>query len=473
MMSEQGLIPLGEAFRRLSIAAPDATAVTEVPVAGVGTARTVTRRELEACSNRLARTLLAVGVTEGSLVTIGLPNGVSFVETCLAAWKCGATPQPVSHRLPEAERRAIIEVARPSVVITEPLDPTSDDDSPIEPYRVAPSWKAPTSGGSTGRPKVILSTEPALVHPSRRPPFRGSRDGTQLVAGPLYHNAPFVYAFTGLFAGNHLVVMCGFDALGALRLIEQHRVDWIVLVPTMMSRMLKVRDSMDVPPDISSLNGMLHLAAPCPPWVKEAWIHWIGPERVWELYGGTEQQGVTYIRGDDWLAHRGSVGRPEPGTMRILAADGHEVPPGVVGEIWMKPPNRPTYRYLGATPRTADGWESLGDLGSMDRDGYLYISDRREDLIISGGANIYPAEVEAALDEHPDVLSCAVVGLPDEDLGQAVRAIVQVSRSVTEREILAFLAQRLARYKLPRSFEFVTWPVRDDAGKVRRSSFRP
>jgi bile acid-coenzyme A ligase len=159
--------------------------------------------------------------------------------------------------------------------------------------------------------------------------------------------------------------------------------------------------------------------------------------------------------------------------MRILAADGHEVPPGVVGEIWMKPPSRATYRYLGATPRTADGWESLGDLGSMDRDGYLYISDRREDLIISGGANIYPAEVEAALDEHPDVLSCAVVGLPDEDLGQAVRAIVQVSRSVTEREIMAFLAERLARYKLPRSFEFVTWPVRDDAGKVRRSSFRP
>jgi bile acid-coenzyme A ligase len=217
------------------------------------------------------------------------------------------------------------------------------------------------------------------------------------------------------------------------------------------------------------------MAAPCPPWVKEAWIDWLGGEKIWELYAGTEAQAVTIIRGDEWLAHPGSVGRVSVGEMKVVGPDGDELPPGEVGEIYLRtsPEGSPTYRYVGAEARTMPGnWESLGDLGYFDADGYLYLSDRRADMILSGGANIYPAEVEAARMEHPAVPGAAVIGLPDEDLGNRVHAVVQVEGSASEDELRAFLAERLVRYKVPRTFELVTWQVRDDAGKVRRSALR-
>jgi bile acid-coenzyme A ligase len=205
--------------------------------------------------------------------------------------------------------------------------------------------------------------------------------------------------------------------------------------------------------------------------VKEGWIDWIGADKVWELYAGTEAQGVTIISGTEWIQHRGTIGKPAEGTMKVLDAEGTEVPRGEVGEIWMKPPEQKTYEYIGAEAcRNADGWESLGDMGWMDDDGYLYIADRRTDLILSGGANIYPAEVEAALEEHPAVLSCAVIGVPDEDLGQRVHAIVQLSSDVGDDDLRTFLRERLVQYKVPRTFERSDGPVRDDAGKVRRSA---
>jgi bile acid-coenzyme A ligase len=157
--------------------------------------------------------------------------------------------------------------------------------------------------------------------------------------------------------------------------------------------------------------------------------------------------------------------------MRILDPDGRDLPAGEVGEVFMRPA-APTYHYIGADARVREGWESLGDMGWMDEDGYLYLADRRADLILSGGANVYPAEVEAALEEHPQVRSCAVVGLPDEDLGQRVHAVVQLDRTVTDDELRRHLAERLVRYKIPRTFERVDEPVRDDAGKVRRSAWR-
>jgi bile acid-coenzyme A ligase len=208
--------------------------------------------------------------------------------------------------------------------------------------------------------------------------------------------------------------------------------------------------------------------------LKQAWIDWLGPDRIWELYAGTEAQGVTTISGRDWLAHRGSVGRPVGSEMRILDPDGNELPPGEVGEIWMRPAagHPPTYRYIGATARERDGWESLGDMGSMDSDGFVYIADRRADMILSGGANVYPAEVEAALEEHPMVRSCAVIGLPDEDMGHRIHAVVQVAGEVSDDELRTHLAERLVGYKIPRSFERTQQPVRDDAGKVRRSSLQ-
>jgi bile acid-coenzyme A ligase len=217
------------------------------------------------------------------------------------------------------------------------------------------------------------------------------------------------------------------------------------------------------------------MAAPCPPWLKEAWIGWLGGERILELYGGTEAQAITFITGDEWLTHRGSVGRPLVGEIRVLDPDGNELPPGQVGEIWMRrgPDAPPTYRYVGAQARSRPGnWESLGDMGHLDAEGYLYLSDRETDMILVGGSNVYPAEVEAALDEHPAVASSCVIGLPDEEYGNTVHAIVQAHETLTGAELEAFLASRLVKYKRPRTYEFVATPLRGDDGKVRRSALR-
>jgi bile acid-coenzyme A ligase len=296
----------------------------------------------------------------------------------------------------------------------------------------------------------------------------------QLVPGPLYHNAPLSLSTAGLLLGHHLIVLPKFDAVAALEAIDAHRVTWVNLVPTMMSRMLRAIEAEPARFDLSSLRVVWHMAAPCAEWLKQAWIDLVGAEKLMELYGGTEGQSATTISGTDWLTHRGSVGKPIIGEMIILDAEGKPATPGAVGEIFMRRPEGtpPTYRYIGAEAREVDGWETLGDLGWMDEEGFLYVSDRRTDLILSGGANVYPAEVEAAIDTHPGVLSSVVVGLPDADLGQRVHALVQAAGDLTEDELRAHLSERIVRYKIPRSFEFVDAPLRDDAGKVRRTELR-
>ncbi|HVM10775.1 MAG TPA: AMP-binding protein [Acidimicrobiales bacterium] len=473
--------PIGAAVRWLAEQQPDRPAITEVPVDGahIREERTVTRMELEKRTNRLARTYERLGVTEGSFVTIGLPNGIDFYEASIAAWKLGATPQPVSHKLPERERKEIIELAKPSLVVTEVIEPDEDaSDEPILPDRTAPSYKAPTSGGSTGRPKLIVSGQKGEVDPEGPRGFGAGHNGTELVPGPLYHNAPFMFSMSALFAGNHIIVMPRFDALRAVQLVAEHQVDWMLLVPTMMLRMHRLPEEVKQQYPLDSLKGILHLAAPCPPWLKEAWIEWIGADKVWELYAGTEAQGVTIIGGEEWMAHRGTVGKATPGRMKIVdPGTGEECPPGEIGELWMKPPEGgKTYQYIGAEARRDDeGWESLGDMGYIDEDGYLYLADRRTDMILAGGANIYPAEVEAALDEHPAIASCAVIGIPDDDFGNRVHAVIELdpkAGEVTDDELRAFLKERLVSYKIPRSFERVEGQVRDDAGKVRRSGLR-
>ena len=447
--------------------------------------RSLTRRELDLASNRLARAYADLGVGPDDLVTVGLPNGVEHYVACAAIWKLGATPQPVSARLPPAELAALVELADPPLLVGVDLpgrrsvpagfDALSYDDAPL-PDRWARSWKAPTSGGSTGRPKLILSGTPALVDPTVAAVPYMPRDGVQLVPGPLYHNGPFIYSMRGLLSGQSLVVMERFDAERVLQLVEEHRVTWMLLVPTMMQRIWRLPTQVREAYDLSSLESVLHLGAPCGPELKRAWIDWLGPERVYEVYAGTESQGVTVIRGDEWLQRPGSVGRPALGTaFRVLDPDGRDVPPGTVGEVFMMPPDGPgtTYSYRGAQPRSVDGWESLGDLGRLDADGYLYLADRSADLILSGGANVYPAEVEAALDTHPAVRSSAVIGLPDDDLGERVHAVVDVADAeVDPAELVAHVARQLVRYKVPRTVELVREPLRDDAGKVRRSALR-
>ncbi len=449
-------------------------------------AQTITRGELDRRTNRLARAYEQLGVGQDDLVTIALPNSIEFYESCIAVWKLGATPQPVSSRLPPAELEAIVELANPPIVVGVPENvgrrtfvpagfaPDPDLSDEVLPERIAASWKAPTSGGSTGRPKLILSGTRGVTQLGTGGAFAVPMESVVLIPGPLYHNAPFMFGAIGIFRGCHVVVMPRFDAADMLELIERHRVAWTFVVPTMMSRVMRLPEAERLARDVSSLKTAWHGAAPCPPWVKEAWIEWLGGDVIWELYAGTEGQGLCVIQGGDWLAHRGSVGRPVFGKMKIVGAEGAELPTGETGEIYMLPPDRehPTYRYLGAEPKVMDGWESIGDMGWMDDDGYVYIADRRTDLILAGGANIYPAEVEAALDEHPLIVSSAVIGLPDEDLGQSVHAIVQTRGEVMSEELNDFLSGRLVRYKIPRSYEFVTEPLRDDAGKVRRSQLR-
>jgi len=474
-------VSLGQTFTDLASSQPD-----EVALVCEDTA--LTRSELESRANRLARRFVELGVRQDSLVTIGLPNGIDFVEATLATWKAGATPQPISSKLPGTELASILELAHPALTVGMEHDADTGaalegthpavgevSDAPLG-LHAAASWKAPTSGGSTGTPKLIIDGRPAVAETTARLAelLRIKPTDTVLITGPLYHNAVFMTMATALTTGARVVVMPRFDAALALELVERQRVSWMYAVPTMMHRILRLPDGVKDGVDLSSLRTVYHFGAPCAPWLKRAWIGWFGPDAVWELYAGTEAQAATAIGGREWLSHEGSVGRPVSGEMKILDPDGAAVPPGHVGEVWMRPGEgrRSHYTYVGASPREIGGWESLGDMGHMDEDGYLYLADRDTDMILSGGANIYPAEVEAALDEHPAIMSSCVVGLPDDDLGNAVHAIVQLDRLVTDDEMREHLGGRLVRYKIPRTFERVEFPLRDDAGKVRRGTLR-
>jgi bile acid-coenzyme A ligase len=462
---------------------PDRPAITMLD-------QTMSRAELDRRSNRLARVFMERGVKQGDIVSIALPNGLAFFEAVFATWKCGAVPNPMSAKMPLAEMQAMVETAQSRLVIGGPealrvdnrlpadfVADSSYADAPV-PTVVSPYWKAIGSGGSTGRPKLIVSHTPGQVDP-QNPGFRHQLDGVTLNPGPLYHNGPFMSSFNGLFAGNHIINMPRFDEEEALRLIATYRVDFVSLVPTMMSRMCRLPLDVRAKYDISCLRSIMHTASSCPVWVKQAWIDWIGPEKVFEGYGATEQQGAAAISGTEWLEHKGSVGKAVPGCkILILDAAGNPLPPGEIGEIYFVPddPTRTTYHYLGAEPRKKHGGDSPGDMGYLDADGYLFIADRRTDMIVSGGANIYPAEVEAALDSHPQVRTSAVIGLPHDDYIAAVHAIVDVApntdKVALEADLRTYLKSHLAPYKIPRSFEFVHQPLRDDAGKVRRGQLR-
>lgn len=473
--------PYVRVLTRLADADPDRIAIT------CG-AESITRGELERQANRLARAYAAQGVGFGDYVTIGLPNSVGFVAAVLATWKLGAVPQPISYRLPVIERQAIVALAQSALIVGAdaadhpgyaclPLDhavAATFSDAPHEEL-VSPAMKAPTSGGSTGRPKLIVSGSEAVGSSAVSEVIFGtSPDDVQLVPGPLYHNAPFTMLLGGLFQGQHVVLMQKFDATAALEAIAASKVTWLQVVPTMMTKMIRAYELEPDRYDLSSVRQLWHMASVCPQWLKQKWIDLLGADSVWEMYGGTETQAVSIISGGEWLEHRGSVGCPVLGEMTVLDDAGKESAVGEVGEIYMRSgAGMPaSYRYIGAVAKVnADGWESLGDLGWRDADGYLYISDRRTDMIVAGGANIYPAEVETAIEAHPAVESVVVVGLPHPDLGQAVHAIVQAD-GITAEDLLAFLQERLVRYKIPRSIEFVDTPLRDDAGKARRSALR-
>jgi bile acid-coenzyme A ligase len=341
---------------------------------------------------------------------------------------------------------------------------------------VSPNERAIASGGSTGRPKLILLANPALHDPAA-PATVLAPKGCVLVPGPLYHAAPFGSMTQAMLAGEPTVLMRRFDASRCLQLVERHGVDQILFVPTMLHRIWRLPEAERRSRDVSSLRIVFTGSAPCPPWLMRCWIEWLGPDVMHELYGGTERIGGTFITGREWLEHPGSVGRPTRGSgIRIVDPEtGELLKPGEVGEIYMLPAGGPgsTYRYVGAQARASDdGWESVGDMGRLDADGYLYLADRRTDMILCGGRNIYPAQVEAAIDSHPAVASSAVIGLPDDDMGQRIHAVVQATAPLNEKGLREHLAEQIVHYAIPSSYEFVDFPLRDDAGKLRRFALR-
>ncbi|CAB4562682.1 MAG: AMP-binding protein [Actinobacteria bacterium] len=474
------MISFLDRLEELAAQQPDAPAVTCQD-------DTVSRAQLLTLGNNLALHLAEHGTKEGDMVTVAVPNSIDFFIAYVAAWRLGATPQPISSRLPQRELDALIELANPSAIVgvnhgeypgrtCVPFGfRAPDGDASHLPWVISSAWKAPTSGGSTGRPKLIVSGDPAALNPDAPVPLLMDPGGCLVMPGPLYHNGPAVWSCQAWLHGLHVVLLPKFDAEATLQAIEQHQGSVLYMVPTMMKRILRLPDDIRLKYDMSTLRVVWHLAEPCPEWLKQAWIDWLGPERIFELYAGTEAQTATTISGIEWLTHRGSVGRVIPGTVKVTGENGEELPVGEMGEVWMRSLREsPTYRYVGATARTLEGgWESLGDMGRLDDEGYLYLGDRASDMILSGGANIYPAEIESALQEHPHVRSCAVIGLPDDDKGNIVYAIVEADKNqVSEDELKGFLGERLVAYKVPRSFEFVDVPLRDDAGKVRRSALR-
>jgi bile acid-coenzyme A ligase len=474
-------VSYGRALTQLAEEDPERVAV-------VFEGESMTRDALERAANRMARAFVDHGVQRGRLVTIGLPNGFEFIVACVAAWKCGAIPNPISSRLPKPEREGILALADPALAIGfEDIDhphpslpagfepSASLSDSPLR-DAVSPNERAIASGGSTGRPKLILLRAAALHDPDR-PATVLSPKGSVLIPGPLYHAAPFGSLTQALLAGEKVVLLRRFDASRCLALIEEHRVDQILFVPTMMHRIWRLPEDERKRRDVSSLRVVFSGSAPCPQWLMANWIEWLGADVMHELYGGTERIGGTMISGSEWLEHPGSVGRPTRATqIRIVDPETQrELPSGEIGEIYMMPAGGrgSTTASAGAQARaTDDGWESVGDMGHLDADGYLYIADRRTDMILCGGRNIYPAQIEAALESHPAVASSAVIGLPDEDMGQRVHAIVQALHPIDAAALSDHLEGRIVAYSIPRSFEFVEAPLRDEAGKVRRWELR-
>jgi acyl-CoA synthetase (AMP-forming)/AMP-acid ligase II len=347
------------------------------------------------------------------------------------------------------------------------------------------------SSGTTGRPKGIVP--PSVGGPIGAPTtftmlvqglFGGGESTTYLSPAPLYHAAPSGWALAVHRLGGAVVTTKRFDPVEFLEAIEQHRVTLAQVVPTHMVRLLKLPEAERTRFDLSSLEILVHAAAPCPPDVKRAMIEWLGPV-VHEYYSGSEGVGFTAIGPDEWLAHPGSVGRSLMGAVHIVDDDGNEVPARTEGQVWFEPPGR--FEYHGDPEKTAAafdarGWSTLGEVGWVDEEGYLYLTDRVSNMIISGGVNIYPREVEDALIVHPGVVDVAVIGVPDADMGESVRAIVQPVEPLADSqvdpdafadELITFCRERIAHYKCPRSVVFVDELPRLPTGKIARRLLPP
>ena len=485
-----------------------------------GSAASLSYRELEARSNQIAHLFYERGLRTGDHIAVLMENQLELFPVVWAAQRSGLLYTPVNWHLQQDEAAYIVDNCEAQVLVyaaslahlaraatqaaprlkstlvvgeasegglgagVEGSERLSDaiagmPTTPL-PGAVEGSYMF-YSSGTTGRPKGILpelTGEPfgagLSIDATMHNAFGFGSDSVYLSPGPLYHAAPMGWTFGTVRNGGTVVAMERFDAEQTLALIEKHRVTHVQFVPTMFVRMLKLPDETRLKYDVSSLQVVVHAAAPCPIEVKDRMIEWFGPKLL-EYYAGSEGNGFFMIDTPDWLTHKGSVGKALIGTPHICDEDGNELGPNEVGMIWMSGSRK--FSYHGDAAKTASvyndkGWSTLGDLGHLDDEGYLYLSARRGDLILSGGVNIYPREIEDALTLHPAVLDVAVIGLPDDEMGQRVHAVVQPAPDVTpgpelEKELIAFARDHVAHYKAPRSVSFEDVP-RLPSGKIRR-----
>ncbi|MGP4017540.1 AMP-binding protein [Saccharopolyspora sp. 5N708] len=472
----------------------------------------VTFGELGARVNRISHALRSLGLSSGDVVAAVVHNGVEYFELVLATGQVGLYLVPINYRLAPPEMVYIITDCGARVVVAHAeqagtlevgdgvhryvvggeidgwlsyseLVAAAPDTLPEE--RAAGAVMGYTSG-TTGRPKGVrrpLSAAApersiealALANLAGYGVVPG--DGVHLVCSPLYHAAPGNFAVWFLHAGHTVVVHERFDAEATLRAIDHHRVTSSHMVPTHFHRMLSLPPGTRSSYDLSSMRVLIHAGAPCPVAVKQQMFEWVGPI-IWEYLGATEGL-VTRISPDEWLTKPGAVGRPLPGvTVRIRDESGVEQPRGQVGTIYFTAPEFEYHNNPDATAAVReDQLVTVGDVGYVDDDGYLFMADRRTDLIVSGGVNIYPAEIEQRLITHPAVADAAVVGVPDEEWGQSVLAVVQPMVGVTPSEELAeelraYCSRALAGFKRPRRIEFLSDFPRTESGKLQRRALR-
>jgi bile acid-coenzyme A ligase len=479
-MTDDEVVGYGDRIAALAEQDPTSAVLRVVAVDGAETV--VTSPELHRRSTQIARALQARGTERGTRVAVGLRNSPEFVMTVLAAWKLGATPVPVRWDLPDWERERVLAVIDGVSVGADDLPwlaATADDDATPLPSVISPQTNGICSSGSTGSPKVILMDKPGVFDEMVGMPFAASwgpvaRPQTVLVMAPMYHTNGFAALFS-LLAGDHLVVLQKFDAARIVDLIEAHGVTTFTATTLMLQRIADLPGVDDR--DLGSIVWILQGAAVISETLVRRWIDLLGAERFYQSYGMTEGIGLCAIRGDEWLEHPGSVGRGYRDTeLRILDPDGNELPPGDIGEIYMKSPNSGMFQYLGGAPlppRTVDGFSTGGDLGWLEPEGFLHIVDRRVDMIVSGGANVFPAEVESALIDHPGVADVVVIGLQDPEWGRRVHAVIEPSDPAsppTADEVRAYAKNRLAAYKVPKTVEIVDTIPRTEATKVSRAA---
>ncbi|MBC8635690.1 acyl-CoA synthetase [Caballeronia sp. EK] len=481
----------------------------------------LTYRELDERSNRFAQCLYAIGLRRGDHIAMVLENNMRCFEVCWAALRSGLLITPVNRFLTAPEAAGIIADSDARVVVSSyamrelaaeltgmmptcglrlMIDGTIAGWDSYEavidrypPTRLDDEWLGATmiySSGTTGRPKGIIRAQPQGrvsegSGSARRPQFERYGFDAQTVylsPAPLYHTAPLGYGLETQFGGGTVVFMEKFDPLDALRAIERYRVTHSQWVPTMLIRLLKLGPALRNGFDLSSHRVAIHAAAPCPQEIKRQMIDWWGPI-IEEYYSSTEGNGVTTLNTEEWLAHPGSVGRALLGVIHICDDEGNELPAGEDGLVYFERDQLPFHYHKDPDKTRAaqhprhPAWTAVGDIGHVDGDGYLYLTDRKAFMIISGGVNIYPQAIEDALAVHPDVQDAAVIGVPDAEMGEQVKAIVEPAPGVVPSDalaqaLLAYLRTRVARYMLPRSIDFIDTMPRLPTGKLYKQALR-